>query len=377
MPLDNLRILVTGANGFIGKNLIIHLNDLSGVTVKTFNRGDEVANLPKLIAEVDVVIHLAGENRPANESAFQEVNAGLTVQVCEAIKNEIGNAGRHVRLILTSSAQAELDNPYGRSKLAAEQVVQSLANESGNPVAIYRLPGVFGKWCKPNYNSVVATFCHNKAHDLPVNINDDSASIRLVYVDDVISNIVKRLFSIWDGLVRPIIDPEYSITLSELSKQIDAFKNCRINLVSERVGTGFTRALYATYVSYLPVDKFAYSLPAYSDERGVFVEMLKTLDSGQFSFFTAHPGVTRGGHYHHSKTEKFLVTKGYARFGFRHILTNEVHYIETKGDHPQIVETVPGWIHDITNIGKEEMVVMLWTNEIFDRANPDTIASKV
>ena len=377
MTFSNRRILVTGANGFIGKNLTIHLNELSGVTVKTFNRGDEAANLPKLIAEVDVVVHLAGENRPADEGAFQEVNAGLTIQICEAVKSEISNSGRYVPLILTSSTQAEQDNPYGRSKLAAEQAVQSLANESSNPVAIYRLPGVFGKWCKPNYNSVVATFCHNKAHDLPVKINDDSASVRLVYIDDVINNIVEQLSSIWDGVVRPIIYPEYNITLGELSKQIDAFKNCRSNLVSERVGTGFTRALYATYVSYLPVDKFAYSLHAHGDERGVFVEMLKTPDSGQFSFFTAHPGVTRGGHYHHSKTEKFLVIKGYARFGFRHMLTNEVHHIETNGNQPQIVETVPGWTHDITNIGKDEIVVMLWANEIFDRANPDTIVSKV
>jgi UDP-2-acetamido-2,6-beta-L-arabino-hexul-4-ose reductase len=371
------RILVTGAKGFIGKNLITHLNDLSGFTIMTFNRGDEVANLPELIAEVDVVVHLAGENRPADEDAFQEVNTGLTVQICEAIKSEIKVTGRYVPLILTSSAQAELDNPYGRSKLAAEQSAQSLANKTCNPVAIYRLPGVFGKWCKPNYNSVVATFCYNKARDLTVNINDDSARVRLVYIDDVVRNIIEQLSSIWLGVVHPVIQPEHNVTIGELSQQIDAFKNCRSNLVSERVGTGFIRALYATYVSYLPVDKFAYSLPAHTDERGVFVEMLKTLDSGQFSFFTAHPGVTRGGHYHHTKTEKFLVIKGNARFGFRHILTNEMHHIETNGDQPQIVETVPGWTHDITNIGKEEMVVMLWANEIFDRATPDTILSKV
>ncbi len=377
MTRSNSRILVTGANGFIGKNLIIHLNELSDHTIKTFNRGDEVANLPKLIAEVDVVIHLAGENRPADEGAFQEVNTGLTIQICEAIKNEISNSGRRIPLILTSSVQAELDNPYGRSKLAAEQVVQSLANDSCNPVAIYRLPGVFGKWCKPNYNSVVATFCYNKAHDLPVSINDDGAKVRLVYIDDVVRNIIEQLSSVWLGIVHPVIRPEYNITLAELSKQIDAFKNCRSNLVIEKVGAGFIRALYATYVSYLPVDKFVYSLPVHGDERGVFVEMLKTSDSGQFSFFTVHPGITRGGHYHHSKTEKFLVIKGHARFGFRHMLTNEVRNIETQGSQPQVVETVPGWTHDITNVGKEEMVVMLWANEIFDRANPDTIASKV
>jgi len=173
------------------------------------------------------------------------------------------------------------------------------------------------------------------------------------------------------------LEPEYSITLGELSEQIDAFKNCRSTLVSERVGTGLTRALYATYVSYLPVAKFAYSLPAHGDARGMFVEMLKTPDAGQFSFFTAHPGITRGGHYHHTKTEKFLVIKGHARFGFRHMITNEVHHLETQGEHPEIVETVPGWTHDITNIGADEMVVMLWANEIYDRISPDTYTSHV
>jgi UDP-2-acetamido-2,6-beta-L-arabino-hexul-4-ose reductase len=285
--------------------------------------------------------------------------------------------GKSIPVLMASSAQAELDNPYGRSKLAAEQALQTMATEHNNSVAIYRLPGVFGKWCKPNYNSVVATFCHNKAHDLPVQINDAQVRVRLVYVDDLVNTFLCQLTTEWSGIVRPNVAPEYTITLGELSDQIDAFKNCRTSLASERVGTGLTRALYATYVSYLPVNKFAYSVPAYGDVRGVFVEMLKTPDAGQFSFFTAHPGITRGGHYHHTKTEKFLVIKGHARFGFRHMLTNEVHHLETSGEYPEVVETVPGWTHDITNIGSEEMVVMLWANEIYDRANPDTIASKV
>jgi UDP-2-acetamido-2,6-beta-L-arabino-hexul-4-ose reductase len=321
----------------------------------------------------DVVIHLAGENRPASPDAFEQVNAGLTRQICNGLRA----LGKSTPLLLASSAQAELDNPYGRSKLAAEQAVAALAQGNGNPVAIYRLTGVFGKWCKPNYNSVVATFCHNKAHDLPVKVNDANSRIRLVYVDDVVNDFLSLLTAGWSGLVRPVVAPEYSITLGELSEQIEAFKNCRTTLVSERVGTGLTRALYATYVSYLPKEKFAYDIPAYRDERGVFVEMLKTPDSGQFSFFTAHPGITRGGHYHHTKTEKFLVIKGKARFGFRHMLTNDVFNIDTEGTKSQVVETVPGWTHEITNVGDDEMVVMLWANEIFDRANPDTIEFKV
>jgi len=368
-----MKVLVTGANGFIGKNLALRLRELAGTEVLTFVRGQDDSALLELMAQIDAVVHLAGENRPADVQAFAEVNTDLTERVCQGLQA----LGKTIPVLLASSTQAELDNPYGRSKLAAEQAVQALASEHGNPVAIYRLPGVFGKWCKPNYNSVVATFCHNKAHDLPVQINDGNACVNLVYVDDVVNAILGQLASDWTGVARPAIEPEYSITLGELSSQIDAFKNCRTTLVSERVGTGLIRALYATYVSYLPVEKFAYGVSAHSDARGVFVEMLKTPDAGQFSFFTAHPGVTRGGHYHHTKTEKFLVIKGRARFGFRHMLTNEECYIETQGDKPQVVETVPGWAHEVTNIGPDEMVVMLWANEIFDRANPDTIVSKV
>ena len=377
MPLSDTRMLVTGANGFIRKNLLVRLNELSNVTVSTFVRGGDAAILPKLVAEVDAIIHLAGENRPPDESAFLQVNTGLTAELCNAIKQEFRNAGRHVPLVLASSTQAECDNPYGRSKLAAETAVQNLAKETGNPCAIFRLPGVFGKWCKPNYNSVVATFCHNISNDLPIKINDPFAAINLVYVDDVVSDFIRVLDAMPAGMTRGEVSPVYSTTLGDLAKQIEAFKNCRESLVSERVGLGLVRALYATYVSYLPPTKFVYDLPKYGDERGMFVEMLKTKDTGQFSYFTAHPGVTRGGHYHHTKTEKFLVIKGSARFRFRHVMTNERYEINTSGDKPQIVETVPGWTHDITNIGQDEMVVMLWANEIFDRAMPDTIAAKV
>ena len=326
-----MKILVTGANGFIGKNLVLRLREEVGTEVLTYVRGQNDADLHELLAQAEAVVHLAGENRPTDVQAFAEVNTGLTERLCQSIRT----LGKTIPVLLASSAQADLDSPYGRSKLAAEQVVQTLSSEHGNPVGIYRLPGVFGKWCKPNYNSVVATFCYNKAHDLPVLINDAKARIRLVYVDDVVNAVLAQLASNWSGVVRPMVQPEYSITLGELSIQIDAFKNCRSNLMLERVGTGLIRALYATYVSYLPMAKFAYKLPVYGDTRGVFVEMLKTPDAGQFSFFTAKPGITRGGHYHHTKTEKFLVIKGHARFGFRHMLTQEVHHIETQGDIPQ------------------------------------------
>jgi UDP-2-acetamido-2,6-beta-L-arabino-hexul-4-ose reductase len=377
MTLENRRILVTGANGFLGKNLVVRLNELPNVIVSTFVRGDDAAGLSHLLAQADSVVHLAGENRPVNEAAFAEINTGLTSALCDAILQEFRTAGRHIPLVLASSTQAEKNNPYGCSKLGAEQAVQALAQADGNPCVVIRLPGVFGKWCKPNYNSVVATFCHNLARDLPVQISDPSAAVRLVYVDDVINALLSALQAPSPGYTQAAAKPEYDITLGELAEQIRAFADCRTTLVTERVGNGLIRALYSTYVSYLPDEKFSYSLPQHSDPRGVFVEMLKTPDSGQFSYFTAHPGITRGGHYHHTKTEKFLVIKGDALFRFRHLVTDKLVEIRTHGNTPQVVDTIPGWTHDITNVGDDEMVVMLWANENFDRQKPDTVARRV
>ncbi len=368
-----IRVLITGSKGFVGKNLTLRLSELPGFEVSSFDRSDRPEALHGMVKNVDAVVHLAGINRPKDVTEFTLGNADLTALLCEAIKD----TGRHTPLLLASSIQAELLNPYGESKRAAELAVEQLSAQTGNPAVIYRLPNVFGKWCKPNYNSAVATFCHNIANDLPIQINDPSTPLKLVYVDDVVEAMVGALRSTTPGLQRGSVDPVHEISLGELAAQIEAFKLCRTTLVSERVGAGLVRALYATYVSYLPPSKFAYDLVRHGDQRGVFVEMLKTPDSGQFSFFTAHPGITRGGHYHHTKTEKFLVIKGSARFGFRHVLTNETFELLTSGEVSKVVETVPGWTHDITNVGEDEMVVMLWANEIFDREKPDTIAMKV
>ena len=378
------RVLVTGANGFIGNNLVVRLREQSRFTVTAFVRGDDVSSLSKIMAQSDSVIHLAGENRPADPSAFSQVNTGLTVDVCEAIKAELAISGRKIPIILASSTQAERDNLYGQSKRAAERAVQELARDTGNPVVIFRLPGVFGKWCKPNYNSVVATFCHNIARGLPIQVNDPTAAVQLAYVDDVVSQMIDAVDEcLADGwtkgreAVQVAVTPQYETTLGALAAQIHAFDVCRTRLMSEHVGTGFVRALYATYVSYLPNERFAYGLAQHADPRGVFVEMLKTPDSGQFSYFTAHPGITRGGHYHHTKTEKFLIIKGTGLFRFRHLLTDERFELTTSGDKPQVVDTIPGWVHDITNTGQDELVVMLWANEVFDRANPDTVAAPI
>jgi UDP-2-acetamido-2,6-beta-L-arabino-hexul-4-ose reductase len=372
-----MKVLITGADGFIGKNLQLHLAERKDVEVVCFSRSHDVAQLPELLQCVDFVFHLAGINRPQDPLEFTTGNADLTQALCRVVCLVAQATGKKVPIICTSSIQAGRDNPYGQSKLAAEQALQAATLSHGIPVHNFRLPNVFGKWCKPNYNSAVATFCHNIARDLPIQVNDPAAPVTLVYVDDVIERFV-QLMDGADAAVGPdgfaTVAPQYTTTVGELARQIQAFKDSRASLMTERVGTGLVRALYATYVSYLPVESFTYTVPQYADPRGVFSEMLKTPDCGQFSFFTAHPGITRGGHYHHSKTEKFLVIKGQARFKFRHMQTGQTHELVTAGDKSEIVETVPGWTHDITNIGADEMIVMLWANEVFDRARPDTFA---
>ena len=367
-----MNVLVTGSNGFIGKNLIIRLNEL-GISSEVYTRKNSTKDLQGLIEKSDFVIHLAGENRPEDEGNFEVVNSGLTSLICD----EIRLIEKNIPIILASSMQAEFDNLYGKSKLSAEIAVKNLENDTGNSSYIYRLPGVFGKWCKPNYNSVVATFCYNISHDLPVQVNDSSFELTLVYIDDVIEEFVKVIQGERGGQKEPSVQPEYKIKLGDLAEQIKIFRESRDSLITEKVGGGLIRKLYSTYLSYLSPENFAYSVPSYGDKRGMFAEMLKTKDSGQFSFFTAGPGITRGGHYHHSKTEKFLVIQGEAKFGFRHIATDETHEIITTSKELKVVETAPGWSHDITNIGTEEMIVMLWANEIFDPDNPDTIAYKV
>lgn len=377
MTKVNRRILITGANGFIGKNLMVRLSELPGNCILTFVRGDDLAKLPNLVEQVDEVFHLAGENRPVDQTAFTTVNVDLTNIICDAIRRIHKTTGRTTPILLASSTQAEQDNPYGRSKLAAEESVKSLFQDTGNPCVIFRLPGVFGKWCKPNYNSVVATYCYNVARGLPIKINEPSKELQLVYVDDVVAAFINAFEIKNTGCTQASVEPQYHQTVDELAHQIQVFNECNNTLKMERVGTGLIRALYATYISYLPNEKFSYTVPLYADSRGVFVEMLKTLDSGQFSYFTSHPGATRGGHYHHSKTEKFLVIKGEALFRFRHLLTDELVELKTNGITPKVVDTIPGWVHDITNVGDEEMVVMIWANEIFVRNRPDTVASNL
>lgn len=377
-----MPIVITGADGFIGKNLQLRLTELGHADIVGITRATPLQAVQQALAAASFVFHLAGVNRPQDPAEFATGNAGLTQTTCDALMA----AKNHAPLLLASSTHALQDNPYGRSKLAAETAVLGYGAATGAPVHVLRLPNVFGKWCKPNYNSAVATFCHNIARGLPIQINNPAAAVTLVYVDDVIDRFLHLMDGDMVGVKQvneaaevelagfATVAPQYTTTVGELARQIQAFKDSRTSLVTDRVGTGLVRALYATYVSYLPVEAFTYTVPQYVDARGMFAEMLKTHDCGQFSFFTAHPGITRGGHYHHSKTEKFLVIKGQARFKFRHMQTGQTHELTTTGDKSEIVETVPGWTHDITNVGADELIVMLWANEVFDRSRPDTFA---
>ena len=367
-----MKVLVTGSDGFIGKNLLVKLAENSIESVY-FTRRQSAVELANLLKDIDFVFHLAGVNRPLESADFIKQNYDLTSALCDAIKK----TGRSISVVFTSSIQASLDNAYGVSKKLAEEALIELNNSTQAPVYLYRLPNVFGKWAKPNYNSVVATFCHNIAHNIPIRIDDASKMVPLLYIDDLLTSFMNILSNPLSGVSRLSIEPEYSISVGDIADKIKAFDNSREHLVTENVGNGLTRALYATYLSYLRPEQFAYEVPAYEDSRGRFVEMLKTKDSGQFSFFTAHPGITRGGHYHHTKSEKFLVVKGSARFGFRNIVTNEAYELRVDGSESKIVETIPGWTHDITNIGEHELIVMLWASEAFDRARTDTIANTV
>ena len=373
-----MLIVVTGAEGFIGRNLMVHLAERGEKVIAITSRTPE-ADLRTALESASFVFHLAGVNRPINDKAFITGNVDLTQTICNILADRhrtVGNYGAPV--VYASSIQAERDNAYGRSKRAAEQILTDYALATGAPVRLFRLANVFGKWARPNYNSAVATFCHNIARDLEIRVNDPSATLELVYVDDVCAAFIALLKApLESGAAFVAAGPVYDTTVGTVADMIHGFAGSRQSLLTDRVGTGFTRALYSTYLSYLDPASFAYDVPQHGDQRGVFVEMLKTPDCGQFSYFTAGPGITRGQHYHHSKNEKFLVLTGEARFGFRHIVTDERHEIVTKGGEGRIVETIPGWTHDITNIGNQEMVVMLWANEIFDREHPDTVACKV
>jgi UDP-2-acetamido-2,6-beta-L-arabino-hexul-4-ose reductase len=366
-----MKVLITGADGFIGRNLRQHLSERSDVEMAVLTSSSRGADLLEAVRGVEFVFHLAGANRPADPAQHIAVNRDFTQTLCDAVQQEAAASGSSIPVLLASSAQAgSNDGLYAQSKRAAELILRRL-----DAAHVFRLPNVFGKWCRPNYNSVVATFCWNTARGLPIDISDPRAPLRLVYVDDVVARFVQLMDgaeSNVDYAGFEVVSPTYDTTVGALADQIRTFGDDRARFAVAPVGSGFLRALHATYLSYLPEDRFAYPLKVHADQRGQFVEVLKTENAGQFSYFTALPGVTRGGHYHHTKTEKFLVLRGRARFKFRHVQDGRTHELLADGAKPEVVETVPGWAHDVTNVGADELVVMLWSSEVFDPARPDT-----
>ena len=365
-----MKVLVTGADGFVGRNLCVALGRREGVEVFRYDLTSEPAALGDALARADVVFHLAGVNRPERVEEFETGNAGFTIDILK----KLAALGRHPTIILASSIQAELDNPYGRSKRAAEDGLRQYCETTGATGVVYRLKNLFGKWCRPNYNSVTATFCHNIARGLPIEISNPANDVDLTYIDDCIGAFVEELTMAERDAGRWRIAralPSYKRTLGELAGLIQSFRDHRRTLRLPDFSDPFVLALYATYLSYLPDDEFAYALDLRTDPRGVLAEFLKGPAFGQVFVSRTKPGITRGNHYHDTKCEKFLVLEGEAIIRFRHLVTGAVVDYPVHGEDLRVVDIPPGYTHSIENVGAGVLVTLFWANEILDPGRPD------
>jgi UDP-2-acetamido-2,6-beta-L-arabino-hexul-4-ose reductase len=373
-----MNIVVTGSKGFVGRNLIAWLNRQPDCHIFQYDLGNSAAELTQSLAVADLVFHLAGVNRPQSESEFQTGNVDFTTQLC----NELLGLGRPVPVVLSSSIQATLENPYGISKRQAEAVISHYAQQSGASAVIYRLQNVFGKWCRPNYNSVVATFCYNIAHDLPITISDPARELELIHVDDVVAQFLTELphvdaAGVQMGAYYRQVAPIYRISLGQLAELIRLFCESRQSLLIPDLHDEFTRKLYGTYLTYLEPDDFAYDLQQKHDTRGSLAEFIKSPYAGQIFVSRTAPGITRGNHYHHTKTEKFLVVEGEAVVRFRHIENGQVIEYPVSGKDFRVVDIPPGYTHSIENVGAAELVTLFWASELFSPDKPDTSAMPV
>jgi len=364
-----MKILVTGANGFIGKNLVAELNNRGYSDIYVYTRDSDSSLLESYIQDCEFVFHLAGVNRPRDEKEFETGNAELTSRIVELLQRYDNRAP----VLITSSIQAERDNPYGRSKKKAESILFEHNRATDAKVYVYRLPNVFGKWSKPNYNSVVATFAHNIARDLEIQIHDPNAELTLCYIDDVIDEFLRALQG------QPTIDGDYckvpvtyTTSVGRLAELIRSFKASRLNLSVPDLADEFTKKLYSTYLSFLPENQFAYNLKMNIDHRGSFTEFIRTPERGQVSINISKPGITKGNHWHHTKNEKFLVVSGEGLIRFRKIGSDEVIEYRVSGDRLQVVDIPVGYTHSIVNIGTTDLVTVMWANECFDPDKPDT-----
>ena len=364
-----MKILITGANGFIGKNLVAHLQEKEDIEILKYDIDTPFELIKDNIKDIDFIYHLAGVNRPKDNSEFFKGNTDLTKRILELITEK----GLSIPFLITSSIQANRDNDYGKSKKMAEEAV--LEYGKNNVAYIYRLHNVFGKWCKPNYNSVVATFCNNIANNLEITINNENAELGLIYIDDIINEFVKLLYTKkptnMEGEIC-YIEPVYKITLGELAKTIKKFKDSMNSIFVPNTGDEFIKKLYSTYISYVPIEQMAITAVKNIDERGSFTELLRTETAGQVSVSVSKPGVIRGNHYHHTKIERFIVIKGHARIKFTSIVTKETYEFEVNDKDMKIVTIPVGYTHNIENIGDNDMILIIWCNELFDKDKPDT-----
>jgi UDP-2-acetamido-2,6-beta-L-arabino-hexul-4-ose reductase len=368
------NILVTGSAGFVGKNLVETLRLRDDVALTTFDIEDDAAVLTAALAKVDFVFHLAGVNRPQNEEEFRTGNTGLTEQIVTQLQQQ----GRSVPVLLCSSTQAALDNPYGASKRQAEEAVFAYAKATSAQVFVFRLPNLFGKWCRPNYNSAVATFCHNIANDLPIQVNDPNYTLTLAYIDDVVSAFIAALegnATIGEGYA--VVEPVHTIALGAVTELLHSFKASRNDLSVCDMTDPLAKKLYSTYLSYLPTDGFSYPLKMNVDDRGSFSEFIRTPDRGQVSVNISKPGITKGNHWHHTKNEKFLVVSGTGVIRFRKIGSEEIIEYAVSGEKLEVVDIPTGYTHNISNTGESDMVTVMWVNEPFNPEVPDTFFEPV
>jgi UDP-2-acetamido-2,6-beta-L-arabino-hexul-4-ose reductase len=363
-----MNVLVTGSGGFLGKNLCAALRERPAVELVEHDLHHDVP-LGEAAARADVVFHLAGVNRPERPEEFEQGNARLTGELCAALEA----AGRRARVVLTSSIQVDLDNAYGRSKLGAERELEAYCRRTGAEGVVHRLKNLFGKWCRPNYNSVTATFCHNVARGLPLQISNPANVVDLTYVDDVVTAFLTELDAP-GGTGFRLAPPlrSHRTTLGELAATVESFRDHRRTLVLPDYSSAFVRALYATYLSYLAPDAFAYTLDVKRDDRGSLAEFVKAPALGQIFLSRTKPGITRGHHFHHTKTEKFMVVQGEAVIRFRQIHGDEVLEYPVRGDEYRVVDIPPGYTHSIENVGTGELVTLFWASEVFDPHRPDT-----
>ena len=382
-----MKILVTGAHGFVGKNLCATLYNIaagkdrshgidSDIIVYEYDVDTDPTLLDTYCRDCDFVFHLAGVNRPQDPAEFMTGNFGFTSTLLEALRHHKNICP----VMISSSIQAALDNPYGQSKRAGEELLFAYGAETGADVLVYRFPNVFGKWCRPNYNSAIATFCHNVSHDLPIQVNDRAIELTLVYIDDVVNELVRALGGnpTRDGAYCRV-PVEHKATLGEIVDLIYAFRDQPTTLQMPEIPAGsFAKKLYSTYLSYLPADKAIFDLKMNVDERGSFTELLKTASCGQFSVNISKPGITKGQHWHHTKWEFFMVVSGTGRIEQRKIGTDEVLTFDVSGEHIQAVHMLPGYTHNIINLSDtQDLVTVMWANELFDPNKPDTFFEKV